>query len=89
MIFSCSALFSDMASSLLENDRESSGSMSEGFSQKNYGSFKHSSVVMMENGSANNFKDTSIPDDDLQPLLHRKITEKHQGVLIQLVRFHS
>ena len=75
--------------SLLESDGESSGSMSEGSSQKNYGSFRHCSVAMMENGSANNFKDTSIPDDDLQPLLHRKITEKHQGVLIHLVRFRS
>ena len=74
---------------MLENDGESSGSMIEGSSQKNYGSFKHSSVVMMENGSANNFKNTSMPDDDFQPLLQRKITEKEQGLFTQLVSFFS
>ena len=80
----------DMASrGVLESDGENSGSTSESSSQKNYGSFKNSCVVMMENGSGNSFKNTSTPDDDLQPLLQRKITEKNKGLFIKLVTFRN
>ena len=43
----------------------------------------------MENGSGNSFKNTSTPDDDLQPLLQRKITEKNKGLFIKLVTFRN